>query len=250
MVPVYHAGWGAPVAAHRRITAVTSLDIRQRLDRARLYLCTDLRTQQGDFRDFVAEVFAGGVDLLQVRDKHAAPEEVADAVDTVRDLAPAHALVVVNDSPQVAGRVGADVLHVGQDDMPATAARAHLKDGAVIGLSTHSVAQADAALADAAVDYFCVGPVHATPTKPTYAPVGLDLVRHAAAATAAAADSGARTKPWFAIGGINLATVDAVLDAGARRVVVVRALTEASDPREAARALRARVAAAGQEDAR
>lgn len=208
-------------------------DIRQRLDRARLYLCTDLRTEQGDFLDFVRAVFAGGVDLLQVRDKQATPQAVAEAIDAVRDVAPEQALVVVNDSPEVAGRVDADVLHVGQDDVPPAEARGYLHPQAVMGLSTHSVAQADAALAEPELDYFCVGPVYATPTKPTYEPVGVELVRHAASIAPPH-----RAKPWFAIGGINLETIDEILDAGARRVVVVRALTQAADPEDAARALR------------
>ena len=214
------------------------MGIRQRLNLSRLYLCTDLRTEQGDFFDFVRAVFAGGVDLLQVRDKEAAPEAVAEAIAEVRRMAPMRALVVVNDSPQIAGEAQADVLHIGQDDMPPEQAREYLHDHAVIGRSTHSVEQAEEANADRDVDYFCVGPVHATPTKPTYAPVGVELVRHAAG-IAPPFQRGA--KPWFAIGGINADTLDPIIDAGARRIVVVRALTQASDPEAAARELRTRL---------
>ena len=214
------------------------MGIRQRLNLSRLYLCTDLRTEKGDFFDFVRAVFAGGVDLLQVRDKKAAPEAVAEAISEVRRMAPMRSLVVVNDSPQIAGGCQADVLHIGQGDMPPGEARGYLHDHALIGRSTHSVEQADAANADGDVDYFCVGPVHATPTKPTYVPVGLDLVRHAARiAPPFARDA----KPWFAIGGINAGTLEPILDAGARRIVVVRALTQASDPEAAARELRTRL---------
>lgn len=212
------------------------MGIRQRLNLARLYLCTDLRRERGDLYDFAKAVFAGGLDLLQIRDKQAAPEAIAEAVTEIRRLAPPRALVVVNDSPQVAGECRADVLHVGQDDMPPVEARTHLHPYATIGLSTHTADEAAAALADPDVDYFAVGPVYATPTKPEAQAVGLEMVRNAATIAPPHA-----AKPWFAIGGIDLDTIDEVLDAGARRVCVVRALTDADDPEAAARALRERL---------
>ena len=121
---------------------------------------------------------------------------------------------------------GSDVLHVGQDDLPPAAARRIVGPGVVIGRSTHFPAQAAAAAVDAEVGYFCTGPVWATPTKPGRAAVGLALVREAGALGTAT--------PWFAIGGIDLGNLDEVLEAGARRVVVVRAITEAQDPGAAA----------------
>lgn len=126
--------------------------------------------------------------------------------------------------------MGADVLHLGQRDLPPALARRVVGPDVAIGRSTHDREQFDAALADDDVDYACTGPVWATPTKPGRAATGLDLVRHAAAAGTA--------KPWFAIGGVDRGTVPQVVAAGARRVVVVRALTGAPDAAAAVRALR------------
>jgi thiamine-phosphate pyrophosphorylase len=123
-------------------------------------------------------------------------------------------------------------VHVGQDDVPVQRARELAGPGAIVGRSTHTPAQVDEA--DALhVDYFAVGPVHVTPTKPGRPAAGLELVRHAA--------SRERSVPWFAIGGIDPSTVGDVLAAGARRIVVVRAIELADDPEAAARALRARL---------
>jgi thiamine-phosphate pyrophosphorylase len=122
---------------------------------------------------------------------------------------------------------------MGQGDLPTAAVRSLLGPGPVLGRSTHSAAQAAAAAADPGTDYFCVGPLWATPTKPGRAAVGLDLLRDVAAS--------GPTTPWFAIGGIDGERLDAVLDAGATRVVVVRAVTQAADPERAARALRDRL---------
>jgi thiamine-phosphate pyrophosphorylase len=106
---------------------------------------------------------------------------------------------------------------------------------ALIGRSTHSTEQADQAIADSDVDYFSVGPIFATPSKPDGEPVGLSLVRYAARrAPVATMDA----KPWFAAGGINGNNLDDVIEAGARRICVVRAITQASDPQQAARELR------------
>jgi thiamine-phosphate pyrophosphorylase len=122
---------------------------------------------------------------------------------------------------------GADVLHLGQDDLPVPVARRILGPGPVIGRSSHSPAQADAAAAEPGVDYFCAGPVWTTPTKPGRPSAGTGLLAHVARARP--------ERPWFAIGGISLGTLGEVLDAGATRVVVVRAITEAGDPAAAAR---------------
>jgi thiamine-phosphate pyrophosphorylase len=226
------------------VTALMGLDTRLRL--ARLYLCTDARTEQGDLADFLEAAFAGGVDIVQIRQKGMDPEAELDALDVARTVAERHrGLVCVNDSPVLAGRFGADVLHLGQTDGPATDARRHLHEWALLGRSTHAPDQTDQAIADELVSYFCVGPVYPTATKPDYAPVGLDLVRYAARV---APPHDPTAKPWFAIGGITRDTIGEVLAAGARRVCVVRPITQASDPQAAAQALRDRLHEAWQDD--
>jgi len=220
------------------------LDARMRL--ARLYLCTDARTATGDLEDFLEEAYAGGVDIVQIRQKNMEPAAELEALDVARRVALRHrGLVCVNDSPELAGRFSSDVLHLGQTDGPSDAARAQLHRWAQLGRSTHSTSQADAAIADPDTDYFCVGPVYATATKPDYEPVGLDLVRHA---TKVAPPADLASKPWFAIGGVTVENLDAVLGAGARRICVVRPITSASDPRAAAAVLSARLRAAWGED--
>jgi thiamine-phosphate pyrophosphorylase len=144
--------------------------------------------------------------------------------------------VAVNDRADIALAAGADVLHLGQDDLPLTVARDILGAGPLIGRSTHDVAQMRAAV-DEEVDYFCVGPCWPTPTKPGRSAPGLDLVR----ATAEMATE----KPWFAIGGIDEQRLPEVLAAGARRIVVVRAITAADDPRAAAQRLKTALRADG-----
>jgi thiamine-phosphate pyrophosphorylase len=137
------------------------------------------------------------------------------------------------------------MLHLGQADGSAARARRHLHRWALIGRSTHAPRQADKAIKDPNVDYFCVGPVHATSSKPDYEPVGLDLVRYAARK---ARVGRIKSKPWFAIGGISLDNLDEVIEAGARRVCVVRAITQASDPQDAAQRLSSRLRAAWNAD--
>ena len=232
----------------RCVTVMTSL--ASRLRSARLYLCTDARERQGDLEDFLREAFAGGVDVVQIRQKDMDRDAELAALEVARSVATASRtgappVVCVNDSPRVAQAFAADMLHLGQTDGSAHRARRRLHEWALVGRSTHTPEQADEALADPDVSYFAVGPVHATPTKPDYVPVGLDLVRHAAR-IAPVADVAA--KPWFAIGGLHLGNLDEVIEAGARRVVVVRAITEASDPRAAARALKDRVSQAWADD--
>jgi thiamine-phosphate pyrophosphorylase len=128
----------------------------------------------------------------------------------------------------VAHAIGADVLHLGQGDLPVPAARAILggSDDVLIGRSTHAESEAAAAAVQEGVDYFCTGPCWPTPTKPGRHAPGLDLVRYTA--------SLGTDRPWFAIGGIDAGNLDEVLEAGARRVVVVRAISEADDPGAAA----------------
>ncbi|MEO3933936.1 thiamine phosphate synthase [Micrococcaceae bacterium Sec7.4] len=224
---------------------------------ARLYLCTDARRDRGDFADFVDAAFAGGVDIIQLRDKSLEAAEELELLEVLHQAAHRHGrLWAVNDRADLASLSGAPVFHIGQKDIPLGAARGFLGKDTVIGLSTHSPEQVDAAIAAApgrnGLDYFCVGPVWATPTKPGRDAVGLELVRYAADAIRRAAHSaGGKTGgkvagvvPWFAIGGIDLGNVEQVVEAGAHRIVVVRAITEADDPADAARALLAALDAA------
>ena len=220
------------------------LDARLRL--ARVYLCTDAREKQGDLEAFLSAAFAGGVDVVQIRQKGMAPEAELEALEIARRAAaPYQGIVCVNDSAELAGRFHADMLHLGQTDGASAPARRHLHRWAIVGRSTHAPAQTDAAIKDPGVDYFCAGPVYATSTKPDYEPVGLDLVRYAArVAPVGRIDA----KPWFAIGGISPANLDEVIEAGARRVCVVRAITEATDPQAAADHLQSRLRAAWKAD--
>lgn len=226
------------------MTALLGLPARLRL--ARLYLCTDARAERGDLAEFCEAAFAGGVDIIQIRQKGMDPAEELEALRIARLAAERHrGLVCVNDSPELAGRFSADVLHLGQTDGLSRTARRHLHRWALIGRSTHERSQTDEAIADADADYFCVGPVYATSTKPDYQPVGLDLVRYAAKM---APPSEVAAKPWFAIGGIDASNLDDVLAAGARRVCVVRAITQAADPEAAARELSSRLRTAWRSD--
>ncbi|MET9883936.1 thiamine phosphate synthase [Streptomyces sp. NPDC006430] len=206
------------------------------LSDARLYLCTDARTRQGDLPEFLDAVLAGGVDIVQLRDKGMEAGEELEHLQVFAEAARRHGkLLAVNDRADVAHAIGSDVLHLGQGDIPVPAARAILGEDVVIGRSCHAESEVDAAVAEPGVDYFCTGPCWPTPTKPgRYAP-GLGLVRYAA--------SLAPARPWFAIGGIDAGNLDEVLDAGAARIVVVRALTEASDPGAAAAELAERIRA-------
>jgi thiamine-phosphate pyrophosphorylase len=216
-----------------------------RLETARLYLCTDARRDRGDLAEFADAALAGGVDIIQLRDKGSVGEQRFGPLEALDELAACeiladaarthHALFAVNDRADIARAAGADVLHLGQRDLPSDVAREILPPGTVIGRSTHDAEQVTQAAASTA-DYFCVGPCWPTPTKPGRAAPGLDLVRIAAGL--------ATDKPWFAIGGIDAQRLPEVLHAGARRIVVVRAITAAEDPAAAARELTSALAAA------
>lgn len=204
---------------------------RARLAAARLYLCTGDRPDLAEFAD---AVLAGGVDVIQLREKGIEAKAELAALEVLTEACARHgALLAVNDRADVALAAGADVLHLGQDDLPVAWARRVVGDEVVVGRSSHSAAETLAAADEPGVDYFCVGPCWPTPTKPGRPAPGLDLVRTVAGRAPA--------RPWFAIGGIDHERLDAVLDAGAERIVVVRVLTEAEDPRAAAAALRARL---------
>lgn len=225
MPPLTPALPADPAARERRLGALAE---------ARLYLCTDARTAQGDLASFLHAAYDGGVDIIQLRDKGIEARDEIVALELLARIADEHGrLFAVNDRADIAALVGADVFHVGQGDLTTQQARALLGPDILIGRSTHTLAQAREAAADPGLDYFCVGPVWATPTKPGRSAVGLDLV-------ADAAEVGG--KPWFAIGGIDVDRVAQVRAAGAERVVVVRALTQAERPREAATLLRTALA--------
>jgi thiamine-phosphate pyrophosphorylase len=205
------------------------LDRRERLRRARLYFVTDIRP---GLEQLLAAAVAGGVDMVQLRDKSATDDELLAAGEVFRRTCDAYgALFWLNDRADLALRCDADGVHVGQDDMPPEEIRSVLPPDRLVGLSTHSPAQLDAALASSSADELSVGPVWETPTKEGRPAAGLEYVRYAA--------SHAGERPWFAIGGIDVGNVRDVIEAGASRIVVVRAIRDASDPRAAAEALRA-----------
>jgi thiamine-phosphate pyrophosphorylase len=195
----------------------------ERLERARLYFVTEF------LPDIVAGALAGGVDMVQLREKGAPDETLVEGVRALRALCDRHgALLILNDRPDLALASGADGVHVGQDDADPGAVRAEVGPDLLIGVSTHSPEQI-AAARESEADYLGVGPVYATATKPEAKPVGLELVAHASAHAG---------KPFFAIGGIDPGRVPAVRAAGAERVAVVRAIRDSADPRAAAEALR------------
>jgi thiamine-phosphate pyrophosphorylase len=201
---------------------------RERVPDTRLYLVCDARP-----RAFLDAALRGGADLIQLRDKSLSDEELIEAAKTFRAAADAHgALFILNDRPDLVEACDADGVHVGQDDGTPAQARAAIGPDRIVGRSTHAPAQADAADADEDVDYLAVGPVHATPTKPGRPASGLEYVAYAARTV---------SKPWFAIGGLDRATLPEAVRAGAKRAVVVRAITEAVDPEAAARELSERL---------
>jgi thiamine-phosphate pyrophosphorylase len=203
------------------------VNARAALADARLYLCTDARRSRGDLADFLDAVLAGGVDVIQLREKGLEAREELRLLEVFAAAAERHGkLWAVNDHADLAAVSGAPVFHLGQDDLTVALARRVVGADMVIGRSSHDPARFDAEIRDASVDYVCAGPTWVTPTKPGRPAAGLDLLSHAAAAS--------RARPWFAIGGIDLTNLDEVIARGARRVVVVRAITEASDPGAAA----------------
>jgi thiamine-phosphate pyrophosphorylase len=207
-------------------------DRHARLSAARLYLVCD---EQPD--EFLATVLGAGVDIIQLRMKDAPDGAILAAGRRFAGAAERFgALFILNDRPDLVAASGADGVHVGQDDMAVVQARAIVGPDRLIGLSTHSPEQVDTA-AGLDVDYIGVGPVHATPTKPGRPAVGLELVGYGAEHASV---------PFFAIGGISAENVDAVRSAGGKRIAVVRALTEASDPARAARRLREGISTAGE----
>ncbi|AWS42006.1 thiamine phosphate synthase [Streptosporangium sp. 'caverna'] len=203
---------------------------------ARLYLCTDGRRDRGDLADFLDAALAGGVDIVQLREKGLEAREELRLLEVFREACDRHGkLLAVNDRADIAYAIRPDVLHLGQDDLPVPIVRDMLGDDILIGRSTHAPEEASAAAVEAGVDYFCCGPIWPTPTKPGRSAPGPGLLRHAAALDT--------DRPWFGIGGIDLVNLDEVMSHGVRRVVVVRAITEADDPKAAAEEFRRRLTA-------
>ena len=192
---------------------------------ARLYLVAPSRLAAGKLADLVSDLAAAGVDAIQLREKNMEAKEILEhGAGVAAACREAGVPFIVNDRPDIALALGADGLHLGQDDVPQELARRIVPD-AFFGTSTHSADQVDRAAAEP-WDHFAVGPVFETPTKPGRPGTGLELIRHAATAAA--------SSTWFAIGGIDASNLAEVIDAGARRAVVVRAITQASDPVAAA----------------
>ena len=202
------------------------------LDGSRLYLVAGERLAAGPLVDLVPELAGAGVDVVQLREKEMDAGPMLRAAQGLALMCRSSGIpFFVNDRPDVALASGADGVHVGQDDLPVSVVR-RIGSG-LVGWSTHSAEQVDAVLSwDERPDYIAVGPVFETPTKPGRPATGLELLRYAAATVPA-------DLPWFAIGGIDADNVDAVVEAGARRIVVVRAIAEAPDAAEAAARLRA-----------
>ncbi|MBC6793543.1 thiamine phosphate synthase [Corynebacterium amycolatum] len=242
-------------------SAATRTTRRALLADARLYLCTDSRASRGDLREFLHACYEGGTDIIQLRDKKVDTRDEIAAVETLAEVATEHGkLFAVNDRADIAALTGADILHVGQEDLSTEQARQIVGPEVLIGRSNRNLDMFAASLADDGIDYAVIGPVYATPTKPDRQPVGVEMVREAAALVRRVRAQGSAeshqdsvadivrphdrgasdpVKPWWAIGGINAETAGEVIAAGAERIVVVRALTEAANPEEAARALRA-----------
>lgn len=203
--------------------------LRSRLAAARLYLVCDAKPGGRELPRLLHGAVAGGVEVVQLREKQLPDDELTAVAHAAHALCERiGALLIVNDRPWVALQAGADGVHVGQEDMAVSEVRELVGEDMLVGLSTHSPAEIDAVDASV-VDYIGVGPIHETPTKPGRPAVGLELVRYAAAHSPV---------PFFAIGGLDASNLGEVLDAGATRVCVLRAIGDAQDPEATARALR------------
>jgi thiamine-phosphate pyrophosphorylase len=193
----------------------------QRLSQSRLYAIVDTGYVQPERIKHVTEqLVVGGVDLIQLRSKKLPLDAIVELGKTIREIIPAGGpLFILNDYPKLVTGMGADGIHVGQDDLSVKDARSRAGEGVIVGKSTHALDQAIAAEKEGA-DYIGVGPIYTTPTKPDYAPVGPPLISQVRAAVRV---------PQFCIGGINVKTLPEVVAAGARRVVIVSALLQSDD---------------------
>jgi thiamine-phosphate pyrophosphorylase len=238
-VPARPAAYGV---AHNRGMSLAPPEadgplLRERLRTARLYFVCDALPGGNEPERLLHAALDGGADIVQLREKELDRQTIERSARTFRRLCDTYsALFIVNDDPYLARSCDADGVHVGQDDLSAEEGRAILGPDAIVGLSTHSEEQI-AASAGAPVDYVSVGPVWETPTKEGRPGVGLGLVSHAAANS---------PHPFFAIGGIDPSNAGRVVEAGAQRLGVVRAIRDAADPAVAAGALRRALALAGE----
>jgi len=206
-----------------------------RLGDRRLYLCTPDRP---DLAEFLEACIAGGVDIVQLRDKRLEARQLIATALVAKAVCARHDVpFILNDRPDLALACGADGVHVGQDDVPPAVARRVLGEEAIVGLSTHAPPEWIAAAAEP-VNYLSAGPVNATPTKPGRPGTGLGYLDFASSS------SNGQTIPWFVTGGANPDTVAEMAAHGARRFVAVRYLTESQDPQSAARSLRQAIDAA------
>jgi thiamine-phosphate pyrophosphorylase len=210
---------------------------RERLRTARLYFVCDARPGGEDPEALLRAALNGGVDIVQLREKALGSNVTERSSQTFRRLCDTYgALFIVNDDPHLALACDADGVHVGQDDASAAEAREALGPDAIVGLSTHSEEQI-AAAGEQPIDYMSVGPIWETPTKEGRPAVGLTLVEHAAESAA---------RPFFAIGGVDPSNAGQVVEAGARRLGVVRAIRDAEDPAAAAESIRRAFAGTGE----
>jgi thiamine-phosphate pyrophosphorylase len=205
------------------------------LSGAKLYLVAPGKIRAGRLANLIPELAAAGVDLVQLREKDMEAGDLIRVAGAILEACRRAGIpFILNDRPDVALVLGADGVHVGQNDLPPSAARRFFPDG-VVGWSTHRPEEVDSAMG-AEIDYFAVGPVYETPTKPGRPAAGLELIRYAA--------SKSTKVPWFGIGGIHESNLESVLEAGARRIVVVRAITGSDDPPAAAARLKSQLLAA------
>ena len=197
----------------------------------RLYLVARSSIGIRSLAELIPELAAAGVDIVQLREKEMEAGDILRAGAPVRDACGESGVpFIVNDRPDVALALKADGVHLGQNDLPVEIGRRIVGD-AIVGVSTHSATEINSASASAQrIDYLAVGPVQSTPTKPGRPGTGLDLVRYAARVVPV---------PWFVTGNMNPATLPDAMEAGARRAVVVRGITEAPDPVSAAAEIRA-----------
>jgi thiamine-phosphate pyrophosphorylase len=211
---------------------------RERLRNARLYFICDANPNGEDPESLLRAALDGGVDLVQLREKSGDVRLIERAAQTFRRVCDTYGVpFIINDDPELAVSCRADGVHIGQDDIAVEEARRIVGNDMLIGLSTHTPEQISAAI-EQKPDQVSVGPVWETPTKQGRPAVGLELIRHAASHT---------SLPFFAIGGIDLDNVGEVLQAGARRICVVRAIRDASDPAAVAGAFRRSFASVGGE---
>lgn len=207
-----------------------------RLVNAYLYLITPASPKAGPLEEFLPRVLEAGVDIVQLREKEMEAGPLLHYAEVVRRWTQEFdALFLMNDRADLAAVAGADGLHVGQDDLSVTAARGLLPAGKIIGLSTHSDKEVLDSSEESKLDYIGVGPVHETPTKRGRPAVGYGLIQFAAERSLV---------PFYAIGGIDVSTLPSVIEAGARRVSVLRAITEADDPSATAKRMKQALAEA------